>query len=162
MRLDLVINTMFKTAMRDRIITVNNPSIWRPILSIEDAATAYVRSIEANYGISGIFNITSGNFTVGELADRVRLAIEQQLGSKVRLQIKHVQDIRNYKVTIQKAQTVLSFHPQGSVTSIISELVNNQSRFCDWDNPSYYNIQQFKALEAQPRAEKVLRTAGGR
>jgi nucleoside-diphosphate-sugar epimerase len=162
MRLDLVINTMFKTAMRDRIITVNNPSIWRPILSIEDAATAYVRSIEANYGISGIFNITSGNFTVGELADRVRLAIEQQLGSKVRLQIKHVQDIRNYKVTIQKAQTVLSFHPQGSVTSIISELVNNQSRFCDWDNPSYYNIQQFKALEAQPRAEKALSTAGGR
>src|ERR1700757_4125172 len=48
MRLDLIINTMFKTAMRDRTITVNNPSIWRPILSIEDAATAYIRAIEAN------------------------------------------------------------------------------------------------------------------
>src|SRR5215467_12833771 len=38
MRLDLIINTMFKCAMRDRTITVNNPSIWRPILSIEDAS----------------------------------------------------------------------------------------------------------------------------
>src|ERR1700757_3397729 len=34
MRLDLIVNTMFKTAMRDRKITVNNPSICRPILGI--------------------------------------------------------------------------------------------------------------------------------
>src|SRR6202007_935883 len=31
MRLDLIINTMFKTALRDGVITVNNPTIWRPI-----------------------------------------------------------------------------------------------------------------------------------
>src|SRR5208282_2525580 len=36
MRLDLIINTMFKNGVRNREITVNNPSIWRPILSIED------------------------------------------------------------------------------------------------------------------------------
>src|ERR1700758_1855183 len=35
MRLDLIINTMFKSAMKGRTITVNNPSIWRPILSIQ-------------------------------------------------------------------------------------------------------------------------------
>src|ERR1039458_1538056 len=61
MRLDLIVNTMFKTAMRDRTITVNNPSIWRPILSIEDAATAYIRAVETNQKISGIFNVASGN-----------------------------------------------------------------------------------------------------
>src|ERR1700758_4267449 len=72
MRFDLIINTMFKHAVRERVITVNNPSIWRPILSIEDAATAYVRAVEASYKISGIFNIASGNFTVGEVADQVR------------------------------------------------------------------------------------------
>src|SRR2546425_1868502 len=59
MRLDLIVNTMFKSALRDRMITVNNPSIWRPILSIEDAATAYIRAIEASYKISGVFNIAS-------------------------------------------------------------------------------------------------------
>jgi len=48
MRFDLIINTMFKCAMKDRTITINNPSIWRPILSIEDAATAYTRAIESN------------------------------------------------------------------------------------------------------------------
>src|SRR4029077_12595522 len=57
MRLDLVVNTMFKCAIRDGEITVNNPSIWRPIISIEDAASAYIRAIEANEMVSGIFNV---------------------------------------------------------------------------------------------------------
>src|ERR1700721_2571928 len=69
MRFDLIINTMFKHAMKNHTITVNNPSIWRPILSIEDAAMAYTRAVEANESISGIFNIASGNHTVGEIAD---------------------------------------------------------------------------------------------
>src|SRR6185503_6691921 len=33
MRLDLIVNTMFKSAVLDRKITVNNPGIWRPILA---------------------------------------------------------------------------------------------------------------------------------
>jgi nucleoside-diphosphate-sugar epimerase len=148
MRLDLIINTMFKSAMRDRTITVNNPSIWRPILSIEDAASAYIRAVEADYKISGIFNIASGNYTVGEVADRVRRSIEMHTGWKINLQIKFIQDFRNYKVTIQKAQNVLSFHPQNDVGSIIASLIENRSKFEDWDNPSYYNIEAFRRLEA--------------
>ena len=34
-----------------------HPSIWRPILGIEDATSAYIRAIEANEKISGIFNV---------------------------------------------------------------------------------------------------------
>src|SRR5271163_3327588 len=62
MRLDLIINTMFKNAMTDHTITINNPSIWRPILSINDAATAYTRAVEADPKISGIFNVASDNY----------------------------------------------------------------------------------------------------
>src|SRR5262249_49751817 len=40
MRLDLVINTMFKCALQDGAVVVNNPSIWRPILTIQDATAA--------------------------------------------------------------------------------------------------------------------------
>ena len=72
MRFDLIVNTMFKSAMRDGVININNPSIWRPILSIEDAATAYIRAVEANQHLSGIFNVASGNYTVGEVGDLVR------------------------------------------------------------------------------------------
>ena len=147
MRLDLIINTMFKTAMRDRTITVNNPSIWRPILSIEDAATAYIRAVETNQKISGIFNIASGNYTVGEVADVIKSAVEERLSLRISLCIKHIQDFRNYKVSVEKAANVLSFHPTGNVKSIVGNLIDNREQFQDWDNPAYSNFQTFKQIE---------------
>src|SRR5580698_9595930 len=126
MRFDLIINTMFKNAVREHVVTVNNPSIWRPILSIDDAATAYTRAIEANYKLSGIFNVASGNYTVGEVADLVRSTVEERLQMKVDLNIKHIQDFRNYKVSIEKAKNVLSFHPSGDVKTIVGNLVDNR------------------------------------
>ncbi len=147
MRFDLIINTMFRNAVRDRVITVNNPSIWRPILSIEDAATAYIRAVEANMKISGVFNVASGNYTVGEIGDLVKTAIEERLKIRVDLNIKHIQDFRNYKVSTEKASNVLSFHPTGDVKSIVGSLIDNMDKFKDWDNPLYSNIMSFKKLE---------------
>jgi nucleoside-diphosphate-sugar epimerase len=149
MRLDLIVNTMFKTALRDGVITVNNPSIWRPVLSIEDAATAYIRAVEANGKISGVFNLASGNYTVGEVADVVRSRIEERMDVRINLGIKHVQDFRNYKVSIDKAANVLSFHPTGDVRSIVDNLIEKASKFRDWDNPLYSNILTFKELDAR-------------
>lgn len=148
MRFDLIINTMFKSAIRDRVITINNPSIWRPLLSIQDAATAYIRAIEANHKISGVFNIASGNYTVGEVGDLVKAAIEERLGIPIRLVIKHVQDFRNYKVSIEKAKNVLSFHPVDDLKAIVTNLIDNMDKFQDWDNPLYSNIASFKAIES--------------
>lgn len=151
MRFDLIINTMFKCAMQDGVIRVNNPAIWRPILSIEDAAMAYVRALEANESLSGIFNIASGNHTVGEVADLVVLTIEQELGTRIGLDIKRIKDIRNYKVSIERARNILSFHPHHTVQSIVRNLIENMSKCNDWDNPRYYNIEVFKRLDEKER-----------
>ncbi|HYQ87680.1 MAG TPA: NAD(P)-dependent oxidoreductase [Bacteroidota bacterium] len=146
MRLDLVVNTMFKTAMAKKMITVNNPAIWRPILSIQDAVSAYIRAVEANEEISGIFNIASGNYTLGEIGDIVRNGLAEHRKMDVGLTIKHIQDIRNYKVSTEKARNVLSFKPSHDVDSIVRELIENVDEFKDFDNPVYYNIEVFKSL----------------
>ena len=159
MRFDLIINTMFKSAMKDGIIRVNNPAIWRPILSLEDACMAYIRAIEASDSISGIFNVASGNHTVGEIADLVRSTLEQELKTRITLEINHIKDIRNYKVSTERARTVLSFHPHHNIRSITCNLIKNIERCRDWDNPIYYNIQVFKALELQNQPKPV--GAGG-
>lgn len=146
MRLDLVVNTMFKTALTERVINVNNPAIWRPVLSIQDAATAYIRAIEANSDISGVFNIASGNYTVGEIADLVKEGVRRYLNMEIKLNIKHIEDYRNYKVSIEKAKKVLSFHPKYDVDNIVEDLVGNMNKFKDFDNPNYYNIEVFKRI----------------
>src|SRR3989442_5072825 len=144
MRFDLIINTMFKSAIKDRTITIDNPSIWRPLLSINDAATAYTRAIEAHHKITGIFNIASGNYTVGEVGDLVKSAIQERLGVGINLCIKHIQDFRNYKVSIEKAKNVLSFHPADDVKSIVGHLIDNMDKCHDLGDPLYSNIETFK------------------
>ncbi len=146
MRLDLIVNTMFKTAMQRGEIIINNPSIWRPILSIEDAVSGYIRAVESADGISGIFNLSSGNYTVGEVGDSVKEIIEKKLQKKVKLTIKNIKDFRNYKVSNAKAVNTLSFKPKHDVPAIIDNLIDNLDRFSDFENPNYYNIQIFKTI----------------
>lgn len=149
MRLDLVVNTMFKAALTEGVITVNNPSIWRPILAIQDAVSAYIRSVEAHYDISGIFNVASGNYTIGEVADYVQEAVFTHKRLQTKIQIKHIQDFRNYKVSTEKARKVLSFKPKHRVEDIITDLCEHLEAFHDFENPGYYNIKMFKSLDGK-------------
>ena len=56
MRFDLVVNAMTKSALTRGVITVNNPNIWRPLVDIKDVVKSYVRSVECDINITGIFN----------------------------------------------------------------------------------------------------------
>ncbi len=146
MRLDLIVNTMFKCAVQDGVITVNNPAIWRPILDIRDAASAFIRSIEANDNISGVFNVASGNYTVGEVGDYVHEGLIKHLDIHPKLIIKRIEDFRNYKVSIKKAQEILGFKPMYAVVDTVKSLVDHLDNFRDFDNEAYYNIQTFKKI----------------
>lgn len=149
MRLDLIVNTMFKFAMTERKITVNNPSIWRPILDIRDAATAYLRAVQADYSLSGVYNVASGNYTVGQVGDMVKYEVEKLSGEKVDIVLKNIEDFRNYKVTIDKARTYLGYQPQHTIENIIEDLYENRASFEDYDNDQFYNIRVFKKLNGQ-------------
>ena len=146
MRFDLIINTMYKCAVLDGRITVNNASLWRPILDIRDAVSAYLRAIQADYSVSGIFNIASDNCTVGYVADRVKDTMEGLLGKPVAVDIKHVQDLRNYKVSIARAKTVLGFEPAYRVDDIVKDVHNHRDQYPKPDEDKYYNIRVFKKM----------------
>jgi nucleoside-diphosphate-sugar epimerase len=147
MRLDLVVNTMFRTALAEGRIVVRNPAIWRPVLAIQDAVAAYVRALEASPEVSGVFNVASDNYTVGELGDRVKEAVEERLGRRIDLEIRDEHDLRSYKVRTDKATRVLGFHPRHDVLSIVEELFDHLDDFRDFDNPLYYNLETFVGLE---------------
>ena len=66
---------------------------------------------------------------------------------RINLCIKHLDDFRNYKVTTEKAQNVLSFHPVGDVKSIVGNLIDHMDRYEGFDNPAYSNIECFRSLQ---------------
>ena len=151
MRFDLVVNTMYKTCVQDGRIVVNNASLWRPILDMRDAVSAYLRAIQADYSVSGVFNVASDNYTVGQMGDMVKDQMERLLERRIDIEIKHIEDLRNYKVEIGRARTVLGFEPARNVTDIIDDLHEHRSEYGDLDDDRFYNIRVFRQLlEASP------------
>jgi nucleoside-diphosphate-sugar epimerase len=146
MRMDLIVNTMFKFAMMEKRIMVNNPSIWRPVLDIRDAATAYLRAIQADFSVNGVYNVASGNYTVGQVADSVKYEVEKLTGGKIQIELKNIQDFRNYKVSIEKSRTTLGFQPRYTIENIVDNLYENRGKFGDFEKDEYYNIRLFKKL----------------
>ncbi len=151
MRFDLIVNTMYKTALTSGVITVNNASIWRPILDIRDAMSAFTRAVQASYGVTGVFNVASGNFTVGQVADHVKDEIEERTGQRIRLEILDIKDFRNYKVTCDRARVELGYQPQYSIRETVADLYRHADTYGDLDRDEYYNIRTFKALAGARR-----------
>ena len=152
MRLDLIVNTMFKCAMSDGRIIVNNPAIWRPLLAMRDAVSAYVCAVEAPMECSGAFNVASGNYTVGEVAEQVRDSLRTYLDLETEIETRTIRDFRNYRVSTQKAKAELGFNPTQSVNDIVKELVDHVDEFRDFDEDRYYNIRVFKSITSRSGA----------
>ena len=68
---------------------------------------------------------------------------------KIDLNIKHLEDYRNYKVNIDKAQNTLSFKPRYDIDKIVQDLIDNYEKFKDMKNPKYYNIEVFRKMKLQ-------------
>ena len=146
MRFDLVVNTMFKNALMHNEITVNNPSIWRPIFHIQDACTAYIRAIQAPDNISGVFNVASDNYTLGQIGDIVSVEMSRLTNKDVKVHINDVKDFRNYKVSIQHAKLTLGFTPIYTIKDIVNELYQKTASYSNLEDEKYYNIKVFKTL----------------
>ena len=147
MRFDLVVNTLFKFAISTGEITINNPSLWRPILDIRDAIQGYLRAIQANQSISGIFNLASENCTIGSIGDIVAERVEKRTGRKIKINLKKQEDYRNYKVSFEKAEQILGFKSRYSIDTIIDSLFDKLDKYGDFSNPYFYNIEIFKKLD---------------
>ena len=50
------------------------------------------------------------------------------------------------------------FRSHDDVKSIVANLIENRSKFADWDNPVYYNIVMFQNLEAGLVGKPIART----
>jgi len=146
MRFDLIVNTMFKTAMTDGKITVNNAAIWRPLLDVRDTARAFLLAVQADGNINGIFNIAYDNFTVGQVADLVKEAIEKETGNSVVVEVKNKQDFRNYKVDCARAKKLLGFAPQYDVSDMVHSLWAHYAEYGDMSQSAYYNNEVFKQI----------------
>ena len=149
MRYDLVANSMVMSALTKEKIVVHNPSLWRPLIDVRDASSAYLRALDADLSVTGVFNIAYENYTIGRLADEAAAALKE-CGSSVPIEIQRRQDVRNYRVSTRKAHQVLDFQPTITMNDCVKAMMQHimQGDANDFDNPRYYNVEWLKRLVA--------------
>jgi nucleoside-diphosphate-sugar epimerase len=147
MRFDLVVNTMLMTALTKKKITINSPKLWRPLIDIKDVIQAYELAIEVDLDITGVYNISGGNYTIGDLGKLIFNNLKER-GYNIELETLNVKDFRNYKVDISKVKDELGFNPKYNPNDSIQEILDNieKSENFNLENESYYNIKTFKKV----------------
>lgn len=147
MRFDLVINAMYKSALTEKVIRVDNPDIWRPILSIKDAVVAYEKALVSTNQKSGVYNVSSGNFTVGEIGETLAKQLKEKYGINVTVEINNKPSFRNYRVSTKKAEQELGINFSESLQTIVDDLHDNLGiKLDNADNEEFYNVRTFKKL----------------
>jgi len=162
MRFDLVTNTMVKTALSDGKVIINNPHLWRPLIDVEDACNAYLCALEADLAVTGIFNISSRNYTLDELG-RIVAQVLAESGVQVSIEVYNRPDVRSYRVSTDKAANILGFMAEKPMSDTVREIVRHVTATpIDLENPRYYNILQFERLMADGALDKNGHTAVSR
>lgn len=141
-RTDLVVNTLTIKAFQVGSINVFGGDQFRPLLHVRDAAGACCQNIATAH--RGIYNLHKQNVRIVDLAFQVRMHFPD-------LQIKQsemkFQDARNYRVTSNKARSVVNFAPKYSIDDGIEQVKGllETRRLRDLDNPRYTN-QKFLSM----------------
>lgn len=120
MRLDLIINSMVTSALRDKQVIVTNGHAHRPILSINDL----VRSVEViiNNGEDkrGIYNVSSFNANILDIAEKISALLNVPLINKGN------NFTYDFQIDCTKFMQSYQFKFVDTIESIASSILNNK------------------------------------
>ena len=143
MRFDLVVNLLTVRALTEGRITVYGSDQWRPFLHVADAASAYVRCLEAPADIVGsqVFNVgdNTQNFQIIEVGKKIYRCIP----SAELVILEEKRDPRNYRVSFDKIEHVLGFRKTLTIEDGVREIMDAFQRgvFKDYRDVSYHNFR---------------------
>lgn len=148
MRFDLIINAMVRDALTFGKINVNNAAIWRPILSIKDAARVYLAAVECEDSISGVFNVANGNYQVGRVAFEVQQYVLSMFQKDVEINHLNRTEKRDYRVSTNKIKQTIGFEPEDALIDIIYDVLEHWVHVKEPFHARYSNIETFKLRAA--------------
>ncbi len=162
MRYDLVFNSFAKDAFLKKVLTVDAAGeIWRPMIDIVDAADAYIKCLELPLESVGgkIFNVTSQNWRIGDLAEEIAKVLKKKKGINLELDIKPYGLTRNYKADNKSFKKVFSYKPSRSFEQVLMEIWENleNNKQHDPTNPIHYGDLWYKMFFETKEGKKFKR-----
>ena len=140
MRFDLLVQEFIRDALIDKKISIFGPNHWRPLVHVDDIASACITAIENSSNISGeVYNVGDNeqNYTKKNLAELVQKHIPS---STIEI-TESKQDLRSYKVSFDKIRNELNFKVSKTVEDGISEILNQiNNNTLDPQNSQFSNL----------------------
>ena len=144
-RLDLAVNYLTLTAHTHSRVTVFGGDQYRPFLHVQDAGRiAAVAGTE--WRATGIFNLKGENTTI---ANFVNLVLADHFpGLQVELRDQPFEDLRNYRVSSAKAETMLDLRAVLRATDGVRDIkaLLDQGRLVNPDAPRFSNAMYLKSI----------------
>jgi len=150
MRLDLLVNFFVFLAMKNKMIFIEGGEQIRPLINIKDIVEFYELMINAPKEKihKEIFNVSSGNFKVIDVAYKVQNIIPCEIN------FSEVIDTRSYPVCADKAEEVLSYNPKYSYEDAIHEVKDAiETKKLDINDPKMFNLKYLKTLFANQQVQ---------
>ena len=145
MRFDLLVQEFIRDALIDKKISIFGPNHWRPLVHVDDIASACIMAIENSSNISGeVYNVGDNeqNYTKKSIAELVQKHVPS---STVEI-TESKQDLRSYKVSFDKIKNNLNFKISKTVEDGISEILNQiNNHTLDPQDSQFSNLS--KAVE---------------
>ena len=140
MRFDLLVQEFIRDALIDKKISIFGPNHWRPLVHVDDIASACITAIENSSNIScEVYNVGDNeqNYTKKNLAELVQKHIPS---STIEI-TESKQDLRSYKVSFDKIRNELNFKVSKTVEDGISEILNQiNNNTLDPQNSQFSNL----------------------
>jgi len=153
MRFDLTINILTNHAVNKGLITVFGGTQKRPNIHVDDVTELYVKMLEfpAELVAGETFNVGYENFTVSQLAEFVKVVVEQEFPEKAPIKITTTpsNDNRSYHVSSRKIFEKLGWKPKHSIEDAVRGLCQafKDGRFKDsMSDESFVNVKVIKKL----------------
>ncbi|MGH2625117.1 MAG: NAD-dependent epimerase/dehydratase family protein [Anaerolineales bacterium] len=164
LRGDLVVNNLVGYAVTTgEVFIKSDGSPWRPLVHVDDIATAFLAALEAPRQAvhNQAFNVgrTAESYRVREVAEIVESVVPQ---SKVTFAAGGGPDKRNYRVNCDKIAHLLpGYRPRWTVADGVAELyaafVKFGLKLADLTGSRYQRIRRIQELQAAGRVDDDLR-----
>ena len=69
------------------------------------------------------------------------------MDKKIDIELKNIEDFRNYKISIEKAKIELGYSPRYSLEDTVTDVFDHLKEYGDFSNELFYNITTFKKID---------------
>jgi len=123
LRVDVMINKMFESAISTGEILIFNKDFYRPILGIEDFCRA-VEEIIKKDAPSGLYNLASFNITIEKIAKKVKKKLKKVKVNNIGSNPSYY----NFSISTRKFEKTFNFQFNDSVESILDSLIKKSHK----------------------------------